>query len=61
MTPDEVRAMIADGTISGGMIPKVETALKAVEEGRARRGDPGWPGAECLPAGTVHRTRRGVA
>jgi acetylglutamate kinase len=33
LTPDEVRAMIADGTISGGMIPKVETALSAVEEG----------------------------
>ena len=33
MTPDEVRAMIADGTISGGMIPKTETALAAVEDG----------------------------
>jgi acetylglutamate kinase len=33
MTPDDVRAMIADGTISGGMIPKTETALAAVEEG----------------------------
>jgi acetylglutamate kinase len=33
MTPDQVRAMIADGTISGGMIPKVETAVKAVVEG----------------------------
>ncbi len=31
--PDEVRAMIADGTISGGMIPKVETALYALERG----------------------------
>jgi acetylglutamate kinase len=33
LTPDDVRAMIADGTIAGGMIPKTETALKAVEEG----------------------------
>ena len=33
MTPDEVTAMIADGTIAGGMIPKAETALKALEEG----------------------------
>ena len=33
MTPDEVRAMIADGTIAGGMIPKTETALQAVEDG----------------------------
>ena len=33
MTPDEVHGLIADETISGGMIPKVETALKAVEQG----------------------------
>lgn len=33
MSPDEVTALIADETISGGMIPKVETALKAVKEG----------------------------
>jgi acetylglutamate kinase len=33
LTLDEVRRMIADGTISGGMIPKVETALQAVEQG----------------------------
>jgi acetylglutamate kinase len=29
----EVRALIADGTIQGGMIPKVETCLTAVEAG----------------------------
>jgi acetylglutamate kinase len=28
---DEARALIADGTISGGMIPKVETCIKALE------------------------------
>ncbi|AZQ69228.1 acetylglutamate kinase [Silicimonas algicola] len=33
MTPEDVRAMIEDGTIAGGMIPKTETALKAVEDG----------------------------
>jgi len=33
MTPEDVRAMTADGTIAGGMIPKTETALKAIEEG----------------------------
>lgn len=33
MTPAEVEAMIADGTIAGGMIPKTETALKAIAEG----------------------------
>ena len=30
---DEARALIADGTISGGMIPKVETCIYALEAG----------------------------
>jgi acetylglutamate kinase len=29
----EAKALIANGTISGGMIPKVETAIDAVEKG----------------------------
>ena len=33
MTEDQARALIADGTISGGMIPKVETCLEAVDRG----------------------------
>ena len=33
LTPDEVRQMTADGVIAGGMIPKTETALKALDEG----------------------------
>ena len=33
ITPAEIKAMIADGTVSGGMIPKVETALSALDEG----------------------------
>ena len=33
MTIDQARALIADGTISGGMIPKVETCLYALEQG----------------------------
>ena len=33
--PTEVQAMIKDGTISGGMIPKVEACIKAVESGAA--------------------------
>lgn len=33
MGPDEMRAMIADGQISGGMIPKAETVLEALEAG----------------------------
>ena len=33
LTVGEARALIADGTISGGMIPKIETAIDAVERG----------------------------
>ncbi|MFQ5938724.1 MAG: acetylglutamate kinase [Alphaproteobacteria bacterium] len=32
MTVDQVRAHLRDGTISGGMIPKVETCVAAVEK-----------------------------
>ena len=35
LTAAQVRALIADGTISGGMIPKVETCLLAVDGGVA--------------------------
>ncbi|MGB3316181.1 MAG: acetylglutamate kinase [Albidovulum sp.] len=33
LTPEEVRDLTARGVIAGGMIPKTETALKAIEEG----------------------------
>ena len=33
MTTKQARKLIADGTISGGMIPKVETCIEAVEAG----------------------------
>ena len=33
LTAAQVRAMTADGTIAGGMIPKTETALAALEGG----------------------------
>jgi acetylglutamate kinase len=33
LTDDEARRMIADGVISGGMIPKIETCLDAVDRG----------------------------
>jgi acetylglutamate kinase len=33
LSADDARALIADGTISGGMIPKVETCLYALEAG----------------------------
>jgi len=33
LTAGQIRTMTADGTISGGMIPKTETALAAIEAG----------------------------
>jgi acetylglutamate kinase len=33
LTVEQAKALIADGTISGGMIPKVETCIAAVEGG----------------------------
>ncbi len=33
LTPDQIRAMTRDGVIAGGMIPKTETALAAIEAG----------------------------
>ena len=32
-TPDEAEALIADGTATGGMIPKIETCVHAVRDG----------------------------
>ena len=33
LSVEDARSLIADGTASGGMIPKIETAIKAVETG----------------------------
>lgn len=33
LTVGEAQALIADGTISGGMIPKIETCIDAVNGG----------------------------
>ena len=33
LEPEEARSLIADGTISGGMIPKVKSCLEAIEGG----------------------------
>jgi len=33
LTADQIKNMIADGTIAGGMIPKTETALDALDHG----------------------------
>jgi acetylglutamate kinase len=35
-TPDELDALMADGTIAGGMIPKVESCVQAVRNGVRR-------------------------
>jgi acetylglutamate kinase len=34
LSPDEARAAIADGTVAGGMIPKLDESIQRVEEGR---------------------------
>jgi acetylglutamate kinase len=36
LTPAQTDALIADGTISGGMIPKVRTALDALNNGASQ-------------------------
>ncbi len=33
LTPADIAALVADGTITGGMIPKLETCVSAVENG----------------------------
>ena len=33
VAPEDVDTLFADGTISGGMIPKVETCIYAIEKG----------------------------
>ena len=33
LTPDQIRQLTNEGVIAGGMIPKTETALKAIEDG----------------------------
>src|SRR3979490_88477 len=38
LSSDDARRLIADGTISGGMIPKVETCIYALEAGAAGGG-----------------------
>ena len=52
----EVRAWIAHGTISGGMIPKVEAALHALE-----RGAPSATIASGMEPGILERALRGEA
>jgi len=51
MNADEARAMIEDGTISGGMIPKIETCLAAVEDTEE---DPGVNAAVIMDGRVPH-------
>lgn len=51
MNADEARAMIEDGTISGGMIPKIENCLDAVE---TKDGRPGVNAAVILDGRVPH-------
>lgn len=36
LTPDQVRRLVADGVVQGGMIPKVESCIAALEHGVAK-------------------------
>ena len=61
LTVAQARALIADGTISGGMIPKVETCIEAMERGVAGRRHPQRQDAARGAARALHRARRGHA
>jgi acetylglutamate kinase len=58
MTVADAKALIDDGTASGGMIPKLQTAMAAVRAGRRGRGHPGWPPSPRYAGRAVHRIRR---
>jgi hypothetical protein len=53
----ELQALIADGTITGGMIPKVAACLHAVERRRRLRPHARRPAAARAAARAVHRRR----
>jgi acetylglutamate kinase len=58
LTVREARALIADGTISGGMIPKVETCIEAIERGVKGVVILNGKNRPCGAAGAVHRPWR---
>jgi acetylglutamate kinase len=53
--------LIANGTVTGGMIPKVESAADGRQAGCRRRHHPRWPRAAFGAAGTAHAAWRGNA
>lgn len=52
LTADEIHSLIADGTISGGMIPKVQCAVRAVQQGA--------PQAVICDASSAHVLTRAI-
>jgi hypothetical protein len=60
LTPSDILALEQEGTISGGMIPKLQTCTHGGSGlrggGRAR-----WPRAACYAAGVLHLARGGNA
>ena len=58
LTLSEARALIADGTISGGMIPKIQHRHRRGGSRRAGGGDSGRPHSPCAAARAFHRARR---
>ena len=57
----QARALIKDGTISGGMIPKVETCIDAIETGVQGVVILNGKTSPCRAAGDLHRRWRGHA
>ena len=59
LDPKRIAELQADGTVSGGMIPKLETCITAVEGGGGRRGHSRRACAACDFAGNLHARWRG--
>ena len=58
LSVNDARKLIADGTISGGMIPKVETCITALEQGVEGVVILDGQVRACGAARIVHRSRR---
>ena len=58
LTPKKIDDLFADGTISGGMLPKIGSALDAREERREERAHHRRPRRARAAAGGAHRRRR---
>ena len=58
LTIEEARSMIRDGTITGGMIPKIEGCIEVVEAGVEAVAIIDGRVPHCVLLRTLHRTRR---